>query len=66
MFYKLFYKRPYLVWHDKEKGSKIVVFRNWFQMKLYSNHISKKESDYYFENLSCAIDLTIVIYGLNL
>ena len=60
MFNKLFYKRPYLVWHDKENETKIVVFRNWFQMKMYSNHISKQETDYSFEDLGCAIDLTLV------
>ena len=62
---KLFYKRPYLVWHDKERNSKIVVFRNWFQMQMYTNHIHKKESDYSWLPLKCAIDLTVNDYGIN-
>lgn len=58
MIRSLFNKKPYLVWQDKESNSKIVVFRTWYENFMYGNHINIAEQDYYFEKLSCAIDLT--------
>ena len=56
--FKLFNKKPYLVWHVQGTGHKIVVFRNWFQLKMFGNHIHKSETDFSWQDLACAIDLT--------
>lgn len=56
---KLLHKKPYLVWHNESPGMKLIVFRNWFQLKLFGCFHNTLEKDYYYDtDLSCAIDLT--------
>lgn len=54
---RLFKIKPYLVWHVRGEA-KIVVFRNWLQVRLFKDEINSRETDYSFEPLACAIDLT--------